>query len=104
MFGASLSPKAIAMVNTKLELDAQDTRLDELDLLIQVLDGMENLSFDHVKASRGYPGYTWKQPEDIVTDYLEKAFEHFWASTEYLALIRDTAPADIIITVPVVSF
>lgn len=101
-FGASLSPDAVAMINTKLELEAQDTRLDELDLIIQVLEGTKNLDFEHVKRAQGYPGYTWKVPEDIVTDYLTKAFEHFETATEYLTEIKTSVPVDIIVTVPVV--
>jgi hypothetical protein len=76
-FGADLSPDGIAFVHTKLELDVQDTRLGELDLILQVLDGMKDLNFNNIKAMRGLPAYTWKQPEDIVTDYLTKAFECF---------------------------
>lgn len=100
-FGASLSPEAVAMVNTKLELEAQDTRLEELDLIIQVLEGTKNLSLEHVKRAQGYPGYTWKSPEDIVTDYLTKAFEHFERNTEFLTEIKTNVPVDIIVTVPV---
>jgi hypothetical protein len=102
-FGADLSPDAITMVNTKLELDVQETRLDELNLIIQVLDGMKDLGFDHIKASKGMPEYTWKNPEAIVTDYLKKAFEPFLDATEYMAAIRALAPVDVVITVPVVS-
>jgi hypothetical protein len=100
-FGASLSPEAVAMVNTKLELDAQDTRLDELDLILQALEGMKDLDFEHVQRAQGYPGYTWKGPEDIVTDYLTIAFAHFEKATEYLTEIKMNVPVDIIITVPV---
>lgn len=101
-FGASLSPDAVAMINTKLELEAQDTRLDELDLIIQVLEGTKDLNFEHVKRAQGYPGYTWKAPEDIVTDYLTKVFEHFERATDYLTEIKNYVPVDIMITVPVV--
>lgn len=101
-FGASLSPDAVAMVNTKLELEAQDTRLDELDLIIQVLEGTKNLNFEHVKSAQGYPGYTWKAPEDIVTDYLTKVFEHFERAMVDLTEIKNNVPVDIIVTVPVV--
>jgi hypothetical protein len=103
-FGADLSPDAIAFVHTKLELDVQDTRLEELDLILQVLDGMKDLNFNNIKAMKGLPAYTWKQPEDIVTDYLTKAFECFKNATEYMAEIRRTAPVDIVVTVPVVCF
>lgn len=100
--GASLSPDAVAMVNTKLELEVQDTRLDELDLIIQVLAGTKNLNFEQVKRAQGYPGYTWKEPEDIVTDYLTKLFEHFEKATVYLEEIKSNVPVDIMVTVPVV--
>lgn len=101
-FGASLSPDAVTMVNTKLELEAQDKRLDELDLIIQLLEGTDDLNFEHVKSAQGYPGYTWKSPEIIVTDYLTKVFEHFEKATDYLAEIRNHCPVDIMVTVPVV--
>jgi len=101
-FGASLSLDAVTMVNTKLELEAQDTRLDELDLIIQVLEGMKDLNFEYIIRAQGYPGYTWKAPEDIVTDYLTKAFEHFERATDYLTEIKTNVPVDIIVTVPVV--
>lgn len=100
--GASLSPDAVAMVNTKLELEAQDTRLDELDLIIRTLEGTKNLNFEHVKHAQGYPGYTWKSPDDIVTDYLTKVFEHFERATAYLTEVKDNIPVNIIVTTPVV--
>jgi methionine synthase II (cobalamin-independent) len=102
-FGADLSPDAVSFLNTKLELDLQDSRLEELDLILQVLEGMKNLNFDNIKASKGYPAYTWKKPEDIVTDYLTRVYNCFVKSTEYMEEIRKTAPVDIIITVPVVG-
>ena len=58
-FGNDISPDAITMVNTKLELEPQDDRIDELNLILQVLEGMRNLDFDHVKSIRSFPGYTW---------------------------------------------
>lgn len=100
-WGASLSPDAIAMINTKLELDLQDNKSEELDLILQALEGMDDLNFEHVKMSKGYPSYTWKGPEDIVADYLEKVFQCVPAAlnlpTEYL----DRIPVDIVVTVPV---
>jgi hypothetical protein len=102
-WGSSLSPDALAMINTKLELDSSE-RSEELDLLLQALDGMKNLNFEYIKASRGLPEYTFKSPEDIVADYLCKVFDHFYKETlkplseEYLNRIN----VDIVITVPVV--
>jgi hypothetical protein len=102
-WGASLSPDAVTMVNTKMELDVQDDKVDELELILQVLDGTHNLEFDNVKKSRGYPEYTWKNPEEIVTDYLTKVFQHLNQSLEYFGShLRAQIPVDIVITVPVV--
>jgi hypothetical protein len=103
-WGNSISLDAVTMINTKLELDIQDSKSEELDLILQALDGMNNLTFDYVKAARNYPAYTWKGPGDIVTDYLTKIFQYISLeiknfSPEFRALI----PVDIVITVPVVS-
>ena len=102
-WGASISPGAITMVNTKLELDIEDNKLDELELILQLLHGTKNLGFEHVKASKGYPAYTWKTPEDIVTDYLTKVFEYLNRTVlRYSSTLREQMPVDIVITVPVV--
>jgi hypothetical protein len=102
-WGASLSPEAVTMVNTKLELDVQDNKLDELELIMQVLDETCNLEFDNVKKLRGYPEYTWKDPEEIVTDYLAKVFQYLNNSVEYMSShLRAKLAVDIVITVPVV--
>jgi len=100
-WGTSLSPKAVTMLNTKLELDNQDNKLDELELILQVLEGMNNLTFSHVKASKGYPEYTWKAPQDIVSDYLSKVFYYL---NEAVAGFKEAQiPVDLVLTVPVVS-
>ena len=100
--GADLSPNAVAMIDIKIQLEAQDNRLDELDLVIQVLEGTKNLNFADIQQAQGITEYTTKSPEIIVTDYLEKAFSHFQRGTEYLSVIKDNNPVDIIVTVPVV--
>jgi hypothetical protein len=50
------------------QLDVQDRKIDELELILQVLDGMNNLNFDDTIASKGYPEYTWKGPEEGTHD------------------------------------
>lgn len=103
-WGASISPDAVTMVNTKLELDVQDNKSDELNLILQVLDGMSDLNFDHVKDSRGSPDYTWKSPEDIVTDYLTHIFENLLNEVSYFGKERrDQMSVDVVVTIPVVS-
>lgn len=102
-WGVSLSPDAVTMVNTKMELDVQDKKLDELELILQVLDGTSNLEFAAVKKSRGYPEYTWKNPEEIVTDYLTKVFQHLNQSFEHFGShLKARLQVDVVITVPVV--
>src|SRR6266480_51644 len=103
-WGASLSEDAITMVNMKMELDVQGSKLDELELLLQVLDGTSNLDFDRgVKAAKGNPEYTWKNPEDIITDYLTRVFHHLNQVVAHFGPdLRAKLPVDIVITIPVV--
>lgn len=102
-WGASISEDAVTMVNTKMELDVQDNKVDELELILQVLEGTCNLDFENVKKSRGYPEYTWKDPEEIITDYLTKVFQYLNDSFEFLGThLRSKIAVDIVITVPVV--
>lgn len=65
-WGASISEDAVTMLNTKMELDVLDNKLDELELILQVLEGTCNLDFDNVKKCHGYPEYTGNEPEDVV--------------------------------------
>lgn len=101
-WGGSLSPEAVAMVHTKLELDVHDTSR-ELDLILQALDGMYNLHFQYVRASRGLPEYTWKAPEKIVEDYLTKVFDALLVTVEdFTEELRALIAVDIVVTVPAV--
>lgn len=103
-WGANISPKAVTMVNTKLELDVQENKIDELELIIQVLDGTSNLDFNEVKKSRGLPEYTWKTPEEVVTDYLTHVFQYLNQNFDVFGeRLRSQIPVDIVVTVPVVS-
>lgn len=100
-WGYSLSPEAVTMVHTKLELGAQENKSDELDLILQLLDGTKDLHFDNVVKSKGYPAYTWKLPEDIVTDYLTKVFEYMEQAVSHFSAAQ--IPVDIVVTMPVVN-
>lgn len=61
-WGASIAPDSVTMVNPKLELDIQENKSEELELILQVLDGMNDLNFNHIKAIKGYPEYTVTTP------------------------------------------
>lgn len=115
-WGSSLSADAVAMILTKLELDTQEKKSDELEFIIRALDGMENLHFEHIKKVGSLPDYTWKEPEEIVTDYLSKIYEHVMAQVtkgtrmdagnpqlrSVQQAMTSKIPIDIVITVPVV--
>jgi hypothetical protein len=104
-WGANISGDSVTMVNTKMELDVQDNKIDELELILQLLHGTENLSFDAVKKARGLPEYTYKNPEEIATDYLTEIFKRV---NQYLDMnmagsgLKEKIQVDIVITVPVV--
>ena len=101
-WGRSLGPNAITMVHTKLELDVHNV-LEELDLIIQSLDGMDNLNFMHIKTSGNSPAYTYKTPEEIVTDYMTKVFQHLEDDVAKFSMeFREQTPTDLVITVPTV--
>jgi hypothetical protein len=103
-WGRHLSPHAISMVQTKLELDVQP--LDqELELFLQNLDGMKNLTTHFVISSQRTPDYTYKSAEDIVSDYLENVFTHVLETMENLSKKHlQKFAVDLVITVPTVSF
>jgi hypothetical protein len=109
-WGANISGDSIAMVNTKMELDVQENKIDELELILQLLHGTDNLDFENVRKSRGYPAYTFKTPEEIVGDYLSEIFKHVnkffdeMIMTEAFGVnLKEKIPVDLVITVPVVS-
>lgn len=59
-WGSSLSNDAIAMCNSKLQLDVQESKLDELDATLAVLEGMKNLDFsDQLIGSGDLHSYNW---------------------------------------------
>jgi hypothetical protein len=102
-WGADLSPDAVAMIHTKLELGLRDTS-DELDLVLKTLEGVGNLKFTHIKAIGPLPGYPCKKPERIVADYMEKVFDCVLESiaSRYSDEFRKQTPVDVVITMPAV--
>ena len=102
-WGSSLSQDAVAMVHTKLELGMQNV-LGELDMTLQVLDGMNNLDFDIDFMGRGsqdLPPYSHKSPEEIVTDYLTRIFQWLEQEVEkFDTVLRKHIATDIVVTIP----
>lgn len=101
-WGKSLSPNAVSMVHTKLELDVGDVA-GELDLILQVLDGMKDLDFGRIMDGQqdDIPAYSYKSPEQIVGDYLTKVFQYIDREADkFSRAVRERLPTDIVVTVP----
>ena len=105
-WGDGLSKDAVSMVYTKLELGMQKV-LGEMDLTLQVLEGMKNLNFDEMFRSQGgrdIPAYSDKSPEEIVTDYLTKVFQRLEQEVDRFGkMARKHTATDLVVTVPTVS-
>jgi hypothetical protein len=101
-WGSDLSEDAVTMIHTKLELDIQDVA-GELDLLIQAMEGMKDLSFQNLRGVGVLPAYTDKSAEQVVTEYLSKVFEYLSeVILNFSKELRDQVPVDIVVTVPTV--
>lgn len=102
-WGSDMSPDAVTMIHTKLELDVRSPS-DELASIIRALDGTQNLSFSYIKKHKGTePAYSSQTAEEIVTDYLTHVFEYLIAEVnEFSETLRQRIATDIIFTVPTV--
>lgn len=102
-WGSSISPDAITMVHTKLELDVHDVD-EELDFIQQSLEGMNSLNINYIKSKGSLPVYTFKSPEVIVEDYLSKVFQYLEKDVDqFTEELREEIPTDIVATIPTVS-
>ena len=103
-WGYDLSPDALAIVNTKLELDVADTKLEGLKNIIQLLDDTVNLNFDYIKTKKSQQ-FPWKPPEEIVTDYLHAVFQVIRRrlSEQFTTELMKTVPVDGSVAVPQAS-
>ena len=101
-WGSDINETALAMINTKLELDVQSNRYDELELTLHVLEGTKNLLFENIRDTNANPKYAAKPPEEIVTDYITKICESTRKVIDVDQLARTKTPVDLVITVPVV--
>jgi hypothetical protein len=99
-WGSDLSTGALAMINTKLELDLNDIS-EELDLIQQALVGVDNLNFKYVREARVGREYNWRRPEDIVEKYLTKVFEHLLIQMQSFSdVVRRELRLDLVVTIP----
>jgi hypothetical protein len=106
-WGGALSEDSITMVHTKLELGLQ-SRLGELDMTLQVLDGMSDLNIEKMMSTMcnydDVPAYSHKSPEEIVTDYLRKVFQHLEMEVDRFGPVaRKHTATDLVVTVPTVG-
>lgn len=97
-WGMDVADDSVTMVNTKMQLDIQDTRLDELETTLQILQGTGFLDFNHVKNIGTIAGYTWKSPVEVATDYLRRVCERICLALPH---VISRAEIELVITVPV---
>ena len=103
-WGNDIGDSSFKLVWTKLELEEQG-RLEELDVILKALDGMQNLDLNHIKRSMGMPVYPAKEPVEIVTDYLSLVREHLIQEDMLHSLGQatlDRTPIDLVLTCPTV--
>jgi hypothetical protein len=102
-WGFDLSPGAVAMVQTKLELDHQ-TVDQELELLMQNLEGMHNLDTSYIIEAEKSPVFTYKSAEEVVTEYLTRIFEYVLSTVErFNKKVLENTSTNIVITIPTVN-
>ena len=102
-WGTDISGNTTTMVNTELEREVRDQRLDELELILQVLEGTGSLSFEHVRRSGACQDYVQKTPTEIVTEYMAKVCECIWTSLGLGYPVNTRNSIDIVVTTPAVS-
>lgn len=102
-WGSDISDDAITMVNVKLELQPQESRLAELESALGVLRGTDDLSFENLRKVGSNPAYPTKTPAKIIADYLRKICECACRTIEPRNLTVTKTPLDLVVTVPVVS-
>lgn len=97
-WGSNISDEATTMVHTKLELDLYEVT-DELDFMIQALDGMGNLNFRNIEQS-DFPEYSHRSPQEVVTDYLKQVFRFLEHDIDlFKSGVRENFGADIVVTI-----
>jgi hypothetical protein len=76
-WGTDISENAVTMVNTKLELEIQDSLFDELDLTLNVLRGTGELEFERLKQAGPNPDVSLLGiPHALDTSYSDVNLKH----------------------------
>jgi hypothetical protein len=104
-WGGSFSPGSLKLIWTKLELE-QQSKSDELNLILAALHGTNNLDFRTIQQSQGLPSYPAKDSVQIVTDYLVKVREKLCGHLvgEYTQELVNTISVDLVMSVPAVLY
>ncbi|KAK5116990.1 hypothetical protein LTR62_006711 [Meristemomyces frigidus] len=101
-WGSDIHGDAVTMVNQKLELDVQGSRIDELDLTLYVLRGTKSLGFRNIRrVAPDPPAFSFHTPEAIIQSYLSKVFESTKAAIKVQNLTTTNTPIDLVVTAPV---
>ena len=102
-WGYDISPDSVVMISTKLELDSSDST-EELELLLQALEGMNNLNFQANKTVDSSLSPFSRSPEDIVRDYMRALLQEvLQILDDEIGRIRTTLPTDVVLTFPLVG-
>lgn len=102
-WGSDISDASVTMVNLKLELDVLESKLDELMLTLQILEGTDCLNFETIRTLDSEIEYSAKPPSEIVADYLTEVFKRiFEAFKDRWQNVVTKMPVDFVFTTPVV--
>lgn len=104
-WGYDISPEALRLIWTKLELEKQN-RVDELNHLLRALDGMKDLDLNEIAKTRGLPEYPAKEPVEIISDYLSLVCEHVVKRDMPYSVgeaLFESSKIDLVVTCPTVS-
>ncbi|KUJ09631.1 uncharacterized protein LY89DRAFT_274643 [Mollisia scopiformis] len=98
-WGFSVSEDAIVYTRTKLDLDIS-SKEHMLGRISDFLDGASDLRFEAVLRARGYPEHSWKDAQDMVSDYFRQVFHVVFEELAYMGGHLAQVAVDIVITTP----
>ena len=99
-WGSNLSPDAVAIANTKLDLETRSVS-EDMNINPQNSQEVNNRDSGCHNVDQGRPErYFWKSPVEIVTDFLTKVFEVLTGNLFREEDLLKVIPVDFVITVP----